>query len=108
MQIFVKTLRGNTITLEVEGSNSIVDLKSMIKEKDGIPMDQQRIMMGDKELLEKEDYEERMNTLEDYNINKETTLHLTSTLIGGSRHYPHGSLNFVPPTLRKLAYETCV
>mmetsp|Transcript_37693 Transcript_37693/g.56077 ORF Transcript_37693/g.56077 Transcript_37693/m.56077 type:complete len:267 (-) Transcript_37693:612-1412(-) len=77
MQLFVKTLTGKTVSVEVEEGEAIEDVKAKIAEKEGIPPEQQRLIFGGQQLQDGK-------TIDDYNVGDDATLHLVLRLRGGT------------------------
>ena len=80
-QIFVKTLTGKTITFDVEGTESIEEMKSLIQDREGYPTDQQRLIYAGKQL-------ENGRTLADYNVQEASTLDVCFKLLSGPNPVP--------------------
>lgn len=76
MQIFIKTLTGRTVSIIVDDDDTILNVKMKLKEKDDIPIDEQRLIFGGRQLEDK-------RTLKYYSIQRDSTIHLVLRLPGG-------------------------
>ena len=83
MQLFVKSLKGQTFTLDAEPTDTICDIKEKVADKDGTPVEHQRLIWMGRPL-------ENERTLADYKIGEQSTLHLVMRLRGGMMHEASG------------------
>ena len=103
--IFIKMLSGKTLTININLTSTVLGLKLLIREKQGIPLDQQRVVFAGKQL-------DNDNTLISYNIKKESQLHLILRLRGGMMHHSSARIDFtkllLAPNLSSMLLETSI
>jgi len=95
VQLFVKTLTGKTVSIEVEAGEAIEDVKARIAEKEGIPPEQQRLIFGGQQLQDGK-------TIDDYDLGDDATLHLVLRLRGGRSNDQNCPLTFGSPDLLRV------
>ena len=76
-QIFVQNLAGKAITINVNDSDRVEDIKRKIQAKEFIPADKQRLVYSGKEMIDGQ-------TLGDYNVVKDSTVHMAIRMKGGA------------------------
>jgi len=87
MQVFVKTLTGKSLTIYIESTSTVFELKKLIQSKEGIPPNQQRLIFYGRQL-------EDNKTLEYHKIYKECTIHLCLNMRGGMHHISSGHTDY--------------
>ena len=82
MQIFIKLLANETKTLVVEPNDTILSVKGQIKDYTSLPTDQQRLIFAGRQLYDIDENFSKDLTLKDYNVQRDSTLHLTLRVLG--------------------------